>query len=176
MNAPIAVGYSPLCLHAVFPPSPTKMRWRSTNQLVALPLQLVEIGWHLKSDGPVRDLVKKGSGSESSTRNVRTAPCSTQIRVRLSTQQAKVQPTSTTLPANCIQVAEFFKFNPHAHAAAPCTGGILWRIFIDVLPMPSEEDLLRPFHPQGCDLTMVDGQRYWSPRLTEEDKETIAGV
>jgi len=47
---------------------------------------------------------------------------------------------------------------------------------VEVLPLPAEGEIVRPFHPQACTEHTIDGQRYWSPKLTLEEEEEIVGV
>lgn len=74
------------------------------------------------------------------------------------------------------ELAAFFTHYPHAYAAALSAGGILWRIAMDVLPPPNEYDLVRQFHPNGCFSTTINGEKYWTPRLTQSEEDVIAGV
>lgn len=74
------------------------------------------------------------------------------------------------------ELGDFFAQYPHAYAAALSAGGILWRIAMDVLPLPDEFDITRQFHPNGCVSLTVDGNRYWSPKLTQLEEEVIVGV
>jgi len=74
------------------------------------------------------------------------------------------------------ELASFFTQYPHAYAAALSAGGIMWRIAMDVLPLPRESDITRQFHPNGCVSLTVDGDRYWTPRLTSREEEVIVGV
>lgn len=85
-------------------------------------------------------------------------------------------PTRDDYLAYRLDVARFFTHNPYAHAAALCAGGILWRIAMDVLPIPDEQHLAGPFHRDACHEISLLGQRYWSPVLSREDEETIVGV
>jgi hypothetical protein len=56
------------------------------------------------------------------------------------------------------------------------TGGILWRIAMDVCPPPEEQDLTRSFHRKGCVSHTVDGTGYWIPTLTTKEQDFIVGV
>jgi hypothetical protein len=78
--------------------------------------------------------------------------------------------------AHRLDVAQFFTLYPHAHAAALCAGGILWRIAVDALPLPAEHDLARSFHPDACEMQIVDGKSYWFPKLTEQEENEIVGM
>ena len=151
---------------------------RPWKVLIEDPLVLLQIkreGWHLESDGLVRNLIRKGlrfkvlypACQDGTVFYANPGPI---------VHPAGKSPTHADYLSYCLEVAEFFKFNPHAHVAALCAGGILWRIAVDVLPLPAEKDVVRSFHPLGCDLTTVYGKRYWSPKLTEEEVETIVGV
>ena len=74
------------------------------------------------------------------------------------------------------QLRQFFIRCPHAYGAALAAGGILWRIATDVLPSPNGTDVVRPFHRDRCVLSIVDGKRYWTPRLTRLEKDVVVGV
>lgn len=75
-----------------------------------------------------------------------------------------------------LDLVDFFKFYPHAHVAALCSGGILWRIAVDVLPIPDVHDLIRPFPPECCEPCNISGEQYWTPCLSTFDAEMIVGV
>ena len=74
------------------------------------------------------------------------------------------------------ELGAFFAHYPHAYAAALSAGGILWRITMDVLPIPDEFDITRQFHPSGCISLTIDGEKYWSPQLTRLEEDVIVGV
>lgn len=74
------------------------------------------------------------------------------------------------------ELAVFFRRHPHAYAAAVCAGGILWRVATDVLPLPDEADIARPFYSDGCRSVAVGGKTYWSPQLSNSEQEVIVGV
>lgn len=73
-------------------------------------------------------------------------------------------------------LVDFLQRYPHAHAAALCTGGILWRVVVDVLPLPSENAMVGPFHKDVCISRMVNGVKYWTPRLTDKEEHVLVGV
>lgn len=74
------------------------------------------------------------------------------------------------------ELGAFFAHYPHAYAAALSAGGILWRIAMDVLPPPHESDITRRFHPNGCTSSVINGKKYWSPKLTVLEEDVIVGV
>ena len=74
------------------------------------------------------------------------------------------------------ELAEFFAHYPHAYAASLSAGGILWRVAMDVLPMPHESDITRLFHPNGCISRTVGGEKYWTPKLTQLEEDVVVGV
>ena len=74
------------------------------------------------------------------------------------------------------ELVDFFTHYPHAYAAALSAGGILWRIAMDVLPLPIEQDIVQAFHPNACFSRIIGGQRYWAPHLTELEEYVIVGV
>jgi hypothetical protein len=74
------------------------------------------------------------------------------------------------------ELGDFFARYPHAYAAALSAGGILWRIAVDVLPMPDESDITRQFHPAGCISLLVNGVKYWTPKLTVQEEEVVVGI
>jgi hypothetical protein len=73
-------------------------------------------------------------------------------------------------------LVDFLSTYPHARAAALCAGGILWRLSIDVLPLPSQADVLGPFHHHTCISRKINGVTYWSPRLTDQEEQVLVGV
>jgi len=143
--------------------------------LVNDPLTLLQIereGWHLQRDGLVVNLIRKGlpfqilyPSCQSSTPPPSTPSAS-----------HEGSPTYADYLTYCHYVANFFRLHPHAHAAALCAGGILWRIAIDALPPPAEHQIIRPFHLGGCTQHIVNGQHYWTPTLSEGEQEKIVGV
>lgn len=145
--------------------------------LVEDPLTVVQIereGWSLQADVLVSNLVRKGLPFK-----VLYPSC--QRGAFFKTPGPIVHPegkypTHADYMAYLLDVADFFKLNPYAHAAALCSGGILWRIAVDVLPLPREEEIVRPFHVQACTEHTANGQRYWTPKLTPEEEEVIVGV
>lgn len=74
------------------------------------------------------------------------------------------------------ELADFFTHYPHAYAVALSSGGIQWRIAMDVLPEPQESDITRQFHPDVCSSLTLDGCKYWTPRLTTKEMEVVVGV
>ena len=73
-------------------------------------------------------------------------------------------------------LVDFLQTYPHAHAAALCAGGILWRTTVDVLPLPSEDTIVGPFHRAVCSSHVFNGVRYWTPKLTIREEQVIVGV
>jgi len=74
------------------------------------------------------------------------------------------------------ELVGFFVRYPHAYAAALCAGGILWRIAVDIFPLPTEQDIVSAFHPDACLFRTVGGQIYGTPRLTSFEEQVIVGV
>jgi len=70
----------------------------------------------------------------------------------------------------------FLQTYPHAHAAALCAGGILWRTAVDVLPLPSEDAVVGPFHRAASISRKINGDTYWTPRLTAKEEQVVVGV
>jgi len=70
----------------------------------------------------------------------------------------------------------FLQTYPHAHAAALCAGGIIWRTAVDVLPLPLENAIVGPFHRAACISRVINGDTYWTPRLTEKEEQLLVGV
>ena len=142
------------------------------------PLTLIQIErekWDLQGDRLVSNLVRKGIPFEVLYPSCQTGTVFYPHPGSVVHPEGK-SPTRTDYLAYCLDVADFFKLYPHAHAAALCAGGILWRIAADALPLPAEHEIVRPFHPQVCVERMVDGQRYWKPMLTVKEEEVIVGV
>ena len=73
-------------------------------------------------------------------------------------------------------LADFLSAYPRARAAALCAGGILWRLSVDVLPLPSETEIVGPFDHRSCISRNIDGITYWTPRLTEQEEQVLVGV
>ena len=92
------------------------------------------------------------------------------------THPAGKEPTHADYLAYRQELAGFFAHHQHAYAAAVCAGGILWRVATDVLPLPGEADITRPFHSAGCISVAVRGKTYWSPRLTSLEEELVIGL
>lgn len=146
--------------------------------LINDPLTLIQIereGWHLQYDGLISNLVRKGLPFE-----ILFPSC--QNGTAFYTHPGPVVhpngkfPTRMDYLSHRLDVADFFKSYPHAHAAALCAGGILWRIAVDILPLPDEHKIARAFHPTACIKRTVDNRRYWTPVLTEEEQDEIVGV
>jgi hypothetical protein len=57
-----------------------------------------------------------------------------------------------------------------------CAGGILWRIAVDTLPLPSEDDIVGLFHPTTCVSRLIEGVKHWTPRLTDKEEQILVGV
>ena len=138
-------------------------------------LQIERERWHLQGDGLVSNLVRKGLP----------------FQILYPSRQADAifyphngpvihpegrEPTRVDYLTYCLDVAQFFKLYPHAHVAALCSGSILWRIAIDVLPIPAEHHLIRPFHPCCCRERVIQGTRYWTPQISAVDEEIIVGM
>jgi hypothetical protein len=73
-------------------------------------------------------------------------------------------------------LVDILQVYPHTHAAALCAGGILWRVAVDALPLPSEEAIVGPFHRAACISRTIDGVKYWTPRLLEKEEQVLVGV
>jgi hypothetical protein len=142
------------------------------------PLTIIQIErekWHLDCEGLVSNLVRKGIPfkifyaytQKDSTFHPHPGPV---------VHPEGKSPAYADYLAYCLDAADFFKHNPHAHAAALCAGGILWRIATDALPLPTEHKIVRPFDRRVCDEHTVHGKRYWTPKLTDEEVEEIVGV
>lgn len=149
--------------------------WRLLIEDPLTVLQIEREGWDLRSDGLVSSLVRKGIPFEvlypSCQRSATFHPHPGPI-----IHPDGRFPTRADYLAYRIDVGEFFQRYPHAYAAALCSGGILWRVAVDVLPFPDERQILRPFHPSACHERVIDGQRYWTPRLNEQEHEEIVGM
>jgi len=142
------------------------------------PLTVIQIereGWHLQRDGLVLNLIQKGLPFQilypSRQHGAGFHPHSGPVA-----HPHGKAPTFRDYQAYRLDIADFFTLYPHAYAAALCSGGILWRIAIDALPLPAERQIIRPFHSRACSRRTVDGQRYWTPTLTEPEEEVIVGV
>ena len=151
---------------------------RPWKLLIKDPLTLVQAereGWDLQGASFVSKLVRNGLPFEilypSSHKDTRFYPADGPVL-----HPDGRSPTYSDYLGYRLDVADFFKCYPHAYAAALCGGGILWRIAIDTLPPPKEHELIRPFHYETCTFRVIDGQRYWTPALTETEAHVIVGV
>jgi hypothetical protein len=86
------------------------------------------------------------------------------------------QPEDTAYPSYRQQLRRLFTAYPHTYSAALSAGGILWRIAMDVLPPQDWAEVVRPFHPDQCASSTVDGREYWTPWLTPLERDVIVGV
>jgi len=153
----------------------TPCRWKL---LISDPLTLIQIereGWHLQRDGLVLNLIRKGLPFKllypSRQKGTVFHPCSAPV-----VHPDGKFPTCTDYLAYCLDIADFFRLYPHAHVAALCAGGILWRIAIDALPLPAEHQVAREFHSRTCTRYVIANESYWTPKLTEEEEKLIVGV
>jgi hypothetical protein len=146
--------------------------------LIEDPLTLIQIqreGWHLQGDGIVSNLVQNGLPFKVLYPYCQSGTPFYEHPGPVVHPDGR-SPSYPDYLVYRLDVADFFKSHPHAHAAALCAGGILWRIAVDTLPLPFEYEIVRSFHPRACTEYTVDNQRYWSPKLSLEEEETIVGV
>jgi hypothetical protein len=166
---PLGGGYLVTIEDGVYRP------WRLYVEDPLTILQIEREGWDIHGDRIVSNLVQKGLPFQ-----VLYAFC--QKESRSSWRAGPVvhpegkSPTYDDYLAYRLDLAHFFERYPHAYAAALCAGGILWRVALDVLPPPAEDEIIRPFHFEYCSKHIVDGQRYWTPLLTQPEEEVIVGV
>ena len=73
-------------------------------------------------------------------------------------------------------IADFLSEHPHAKAVALSAGGILWRLALDVHNFTSEADVIGPFNASCCISRTIDGETYWTPRLSDEEQNLLVGV
>jgi len=73
-------------------------------------------------------------------------------------------------------LADVLRTYPHVRAAGLCTGGIAWRVCMDALPLPSEAQVVGPFHRNACISREIEGTTYWTPRLTHQEEMVVVGV
>jgi hypothetical protein len=138
-------------------------------------LQIERERWHLRGDGLVSNLVQKGLPFQILYPSCQEGTVFYPNRGPVIHPEGK-RPTHPDYLAYRLDVADFFRQHSYAHVAALCGGGICWRIAVDVLPIPDERDLIRPFHIRGCRELTFRGQRYWTPVLFSQDEEIIVGV
>jgi len=149
--------------------------WKLLIQDPLTILQIVREGWESDPSTLIVNLIKKG------------IPFQILNPVKLEGSQfyghsgpvvhpAGREPQHVDYLAYRQELAEFFAHYPHAYAASLSAGGILWRVAMDVLPMPHESDITRPFHPNGCISRTVGGEKYWIPKLTQLEEDVIVGV
>jgi len=152
---------------------------RPWKLLIEDPLTLIQIereGWDLQAGTLILNLVRNGLPFLVLYPSCQRRGTFHKTRGPVVRPEGK-HPTRADYLAFLLDVADFFKSHAHARTAALCAGGILWRIAVDVLPLPTEGEVVCPFHPQACTEYTVNGQRYWSPKLTlEEEEEVIVGV
>jgi hypothetical protein len=151
------------------------LRWKL---LVRDPLTVLQIErelWDVDSDSLVVNLVKKGLPFEVLNQDV------LQGAAFYPHPGPTIHPTGAP-PGRADhliyrgELATFFIEYPHAYAAALCAGGILWRIAVDVLPLPTQEAITRIFHSQTCFSRNIDGKKYWTPRLTTLEEHVVVGM
>lgn len=151
---------------------------RNWKLLIDDPLVLLQVereGWHLQADGLITRMVEKGLPFKVLYPSCQ-AGTAFYPNVGPILHPDGRSPTFTDYLAYRLDVADFFKIYPHAHVAALCSGNILWRIAVDVLPIPAEQDMIRPFNPSHCEVYIIDHQQYWTPILTDLDEQVIVGV
>jgi hypothetical protein len=142
------------------------------------PLTLVRIereGWHLRGDDLVSNLVGKGLPFKI-LYPICQAGGTFYPHPEPPIHPDGRSPTLFDYLAYRLDVADFFTKYPHAYAAALCAGGMLWRIAVDVLPMPTQDQLIQPFHHHAVAQTVIDGKFYWSPCLTAVEEDVIVGI
>jgi hypothetical protein len=151
---------------------------RPWKLLIKDPLTLLQMErerWHLQGDSLISNLVRKGvpfkilypTCQDGATFYPHQGPI---------IHPPNKAPTHIDYMSYNLDVAHFFRHHPHAHVAALCTGGIVWRIAVEALPIPAEHNFIRPFHRNCCDHYIDGDQQYWSPSLAPEDVEVIVGV
>ena len=146
--------------------------------LIKDPLTILQIkreGWDCDSHALVLNLVEKGIPFQVLNCRVIKDPDFYDHKGPVIHPTGK-SPTLIDYLAYRHELAEFFRHCPHAYAAALSAGGIMWRLAVDVLPFPHEDDLTRPFNGMGCTSVTVNGIRYWSPKLTIREEDFIAGL
>jgi len=151
---------------------------RPWKLLIEDPLTLIQIEreeWDLQADTLVLNLVLNGLPFNVLYPSCQRSGIFHKTRGPIVHPEGKC-PTRVDYMTYLLDVADFFNSHPHAYVAALCAGGIFWRIAVDVLPLPTEREIVRPFNPRACTERTVNGKRYWSPKLTLEEEEVIAGV
>jgi hypothetical protein len=151
---------------------------RSWKLLIPDPLTILQIereGWCSNGDNLVTNLITKG------------IPFQVLHEVSLKSRSFPNHPGPTLHPtgrdprlvdyfAYRHDLIDFLSTYPHARAAALCAGGILWRLSVDVLPLPSEAEVIGPFHHNNCISREIDGVTYFTPRLTSQEEQVLVGV
>jgi len=151
---------------------------RPWRLLISDPLTVVQIErevWCLGGGGLVTNLLKKGIPFE-----VLHTECH-EATTFLPSPGPVLHPTEkephlADYFAYRHDLVDFFRTYPHAHAAALCAGGILWRTAVDVLPLPCEDAVIGPFHRAASISRKIDGDMYWTPRLTGKEERVVVGV
>lgn len=146
--------------------------------LIKDPLTIVQIereGWDRDPDGLVVNLVRKGLPFQILNPGKLQAGAFYKNGGPIIHPSGKA-PKLTDYLAYRQEVSDFFDLYPHAYIAALSAGGILWRIAVDVLPVPNESDIVCCLHPERCDSVEIDGVEYWTPRLTEQEEDSIVGM
>lgn len=138
-------------------------------------LQIKREKWHLQPEGLVLNLVRKGVPFEILNPSCESGTVLTPHQGPVYHPNGQ-QPNMNDYLSYRLDVARLFTDYPHVHAAALCRGGILWRIAVDVLPLPTQDVLVGPFHQQACNAERINDQMYWSPTLTEMEEFVIVGV
>jgi hypothetical protein len=153
-------------------------RSRGWKLLIQDPLTLLQIErevWDSDPDALIINLVKKGLPFKVLNTDVLQGATFYDHRGPVVHPTGK-PPGKIDYLAYRQELGDFFARYPHAYAAALCAGGILWRIAMDVLPLPRESDVTRQFNPYGCVSQTIGGSRYWTPKLTVCEEEVIVGV
>jgi hypothetical protein len=154
---------------------PQEVNWRL---LIWDPLTLLQIeqeGWDYKQNSLIVNLIKKG--------------VTFQILNPQKLEGAKfynhlgpiVRPTGRAPEyidylAYRQELGNFFACYLHTYAATLSASGILWRIAVDVLPLPDESNITCQFHPAGCISLLVNGVKYWTPKLTVQEEEVVVAI
>lgn len=146
--------------------------------LVEDPLTLLQIEreeWDMDPASLVKNLVGKGLPFQVLNTGVQQGVPFHDHSVS-EARPATRAPTQADYVAYRRGLSNFFLDYPHAYAAALCAGGILWRIAMDALPPPEEQNIVRNFHRRVCSPCTISGETYWTPHLTSSEERLIVGV
>ena len=148
--------------------------WRLLIEDPLTILQIQRESWDTSPDGLIFNLVK--SGLPFQVLNIHVLEDSFYGHPSPTAHPPGSPPTYADYLFYRQDLVDFFARYPHTYTAALCAGGILWRIAMDIRPLPAERDIVRAFHSSACLFRAIGGQIYGTPKLTKVEEDVIVGV